>query len=122
MEIHKKKFNHQEALGKEIRYLLIFSFYIFISLGKMIVNKILHNFCVMSGQLVNSHKSLVQFLNNIQGAMKRRLVEALNISMSNGISKYLGCQIIQGMIKRRTFSKVILKSQKKLASWKTRFL
>ena len=122
MEIQKKKFNHQEALGKEIRYLLIFSFYIFISLGKMIVNKILHNFCVMSGQLVNSHKSLVQFLNNIQGAMKRRLVEALNISMSNGISKYLGCQIIQGMIKRRTFSKVILKSQKKLASWKTRFL
>ena len=86
------------------------------------INKILHNVCVMSGQLVNFHKFSVQFSNNIQGAMKRRLGETLNISMSNGITKYLGCQIIQGRIKRSTFSKVILKSQKKLASWKAHFL
>ena len=49
--------------------------------------------------------------------MKRRLGEALNISMSNGISKYLGCPIIQGRIKRNTFFEVILKSKKKKASF-----
>ena len=55
-------------------------------------------------------------------AMKRRLGEALNISTSNGISKYLRCPIIQDRVKRSTFFKVILKSQKKLASWKAHFL
>ena len=82
------------------------------------INKILHNFCAMFGQLVNFYKSS----NNIQRAMKRILGEALKITMSNGIKKYLGCPIIQGRIKRNTFSEVILKSQKKLASWKSRFL
>ena len=86
------------------------------------INKILHNFCTMSGQLVNFHKSWVQFSNNILRAMKRRLGEALKITMSNGIRKYLECLIIQGRIKRNTFSEVILKSQKKLALWKARFL
>ena len=86
------------------------------------INKILHIFCAMSGQLVNFHKSSIQYSNNIQGAMKRRLGEALNISMSNGISKYIRCPIIQDRVKRSNFSEVILKSQKKLASWKARFL
>ena len=72
------------------------------------INKILHNFCALS----DFHKSSVQFLNNIQGAMKKRLGKALNISMSNGISKYRGSPIIQGRIKRSIFSEVILKSQK----------
>ena len=39
------------------------------------INDILHNFCGMSGQLVNFRKSSIQLLNNIQGAMKRRLGE-----------------------------------------------
>ena len=68
----------------------------------------------MFGQLINFHESLVQFSNYIQGAMKRRLGEVLSIPISNGISKYLGCPLIQGIVKRNTFSKVILKSQKKI--------
>ena len=76
------------------------------------INKNVHNFCAMSDQLVNFHKSSVPFSNNIQWAMKRRLGEVLNVSKSNGISKYLGYPIIQGRIKRITFSEVILKSQK----------
>ena len=79
------------------------------------INRILHNFFIMLGQLVNFHESPVQFSNNMQGATKRRLGEALNIPRSNGISKYLGCPIIQG-VKKSTFSEVILKSQTKLAS------
>ena len=65
----------------------------------------------MSSQLVNFHKFLVQFLNNIQGTMKRGL-ETLNITIFNGISKYLGCPLIQGRVKRKTFLEVIIKSKK----------
>ena len=86
------------------------------------ISRILHKFYAMSRQLVNFHQSSVQFLNNMHGATKRRLGEALNIQRSNGISKYLGCPIIQGRVKRSTFYEVILKSQKKLASWKAQFL
>ena len=57
----------------------------------------------MSSKLVNLHKSLVQFFNNIQGAMKRRLEEALNILLFNDINKYLDCPISQGRVKRSTF-------------------
>ena len=70
------------------------------------INKVLQGFCAMSGQLVNFHKSSVQISNNVQGAMKRGLGEALNISISNDISKYLGCPIIQGRVRRSTFSEV----------------
>ena len=69
------------------------------------VNRILHNFCAMSSQLVNFHKSSIQISNNIQGATKRRLGEALSIPLSNGIRKYLGCPIIQGRIKMSIFLK-----------------
>ena len=78
------------------------------------INRILHNFCVMSGQLVNFHKSLLQFSINIQGGLKKRLGEALNILYSNDISKYRGCLIIQGRVKRNTFFEVMLKFRK---SW-----
>ena len=37
------------------------------------INKNLHNFCAMFEQLVDFHKSSIQILNNIQGAMKRRI-------------------------------------------------
>ena len=77
----------------------------------------------MFGQLVNFQKFFVQISNNIQGAMKRRLREDLNIPIYNGINKYLGCPLIRGRVKRSIFfSEVILKSQKKLASWNTLFL
>ena len=74
------------------------------------INKVLQDFCALSGQLVNLHKSSVQISNNLQGAMKRRLGEVLNIYISNSISKYLGCPIIQGRVKSSTFSEVVLSS------------
>ena len=66
-------------------------------------NKILHNFCALSRQLVNFHKSSIRFLNNIQGAMKRMLGEALSITICTGISNYLGYPITQSRVKRSTF-------------------
>ena len=86
------------------------------------INRMLHKFFYLSGQLVNFQKSMVQISNNIQGTLKRKLGEVLNIPISNGISKFLGCPIIQGRIKRNNFVEVILKSQKKLTSWKACFL
>ena len=35
------------------------------------VNRILYNFCAMSGQLVNFHKSSIQISNNIQEGTKK---------------------------------------------------
>lgn len=67
----------------------------------------------MSSQLVNFHKSMIQISNNIKGAKKRRLGEALNIPISNEISKHLGCLLVQVKIKRKGFSEVILKSHRK---------
>ena len=74
------------------------------------INKVLHDFCVMSDQLVNFYKFTVQISNNVQGAMKRILGEALNIHISNDISKYLSCPIIQSRVKIGTFYEVIFKS------------
>ena len=50
------------------------------------INKIMQNFCALSGQLVNFHKSMVQISNNIQRSTKRILREILNIPISNGFS------------------------------------
>ena len=86
------------------------------------INRILQKFCALSGQLVNFRKSIIQISNNIQGTTKRRLGEALRIPTSNDISKYLGCPLVQGRVNRISFAEVVLKSQKKLASWKARFL
>ena len=45
----------------------------------------------------------------------------LKILLSNDISKYIGCQVIQGKTKRTNFYEVIFKSNK-LSSWKVPFL
>ena len=85
------------------------------------INRILKKFCALSGQLVNFRKSTIQISNNIQGTTKRRLGEALSIPTSNGISKYLGCPLVQGRVNRSSFAEVVLKSQKKLAFGKHSF-
>ena len=69
------------------------------------INRILQKFCALFGQLVKFHKSVVQFSNNMQGVTKMRLRETLSIPISNGISKYLGCPLVQGRIKRSIFLK-----------------
>ena len=86
------------------------------------INRNLHKFCVLSSQLVNFHKSVVQISNNIQRATKKRLGEALSILVFNWLSKYLSCPLIKGRIKKSSFSEMIINSQKKLASWKACFL
>ena len=74
------------------------------------INRILQKFYTLSSQLVNFHKSTIQISNNIQGTTKRRLREALSIPTSNGISKYLGCPLVQGKVNRSSFAEVVLKS------------
>ena len=65
------------------------------------INRNLHKFCVLSSQLVNFHKSVVQIYNNIQRATKKRLGEALSILVFNWLSKYLSCPLIKGRIKKK---------------------
>ena len=97
--------------GPKIPFLMFADDYIiFAKASPKACIKVLQDFCALFGQLVNLHKSSVQISNNVQGAMKRRLGEVLNISISNSISKYLGCPIIQGRVKSSTFSKVVLSS------------
>ena len=60
------------------------------------INIILHEFCALYSNLENLQKSDVQISNNMQGVTKRRLGEDLSISISNIISKYLSCPLVQG--------------------------
>ena len=62
--------SHQN--GPKIHFLMFADDYVIFAKASHIacnnINKILHNFCALTGQLVNFHKSAIQVSNNIQGA------------------------------------------------------
>jgi len=83
------------------------------------VKKIIENYCAISGQKVNYHKSAFQTTNKISNAKKLSLQNTLNIPSSASLEKYLGAPIFDERVNQDTFSEILNKSKLQLAKWKS---
>ena len=78
------------------------------------VREILDDYCVTSGQSVNYNKSAFQTTKNVDIQMQCRIQNALRISSSTSLEKYLGCPIINGRVNRDTFEDLVTSSKDQL--------
>lgn len=86
------------------------------------VKEVLHNYCMVSGQLINYHKSLVQFSKGSNRTTREIVTNILQIPQSNRLGTYLGCKNIDHKRMRSDFDGIMHKMKHKLTGWKARFL
>lgn len=86
------------------------------------IRDILQDYCKVSGQLVNLHKSTVQFSKGVQKDVKHSITDILQIPISSSIGKYLGCHNIDNKRTKGDFACINEKINRKLVGWKARML
>lgn len=87
-----------------------------------ITRTIMDEYCAISGQKVNYHKSAYQTTKNVNNQQKYQIQQILNITNTTNLEKYLGCPIINGRVNKETFEGVIRKSKSQLSKWKANAL
>ncbi|XP_031120628.1 uncharacterized protein LOC116023758 [Ipomoea triloba] len=78
----------------------------------------LNNFSAASGLTVNLTKSTTFCSPNLNAGLRNRIKDILNIPIAANMGHYLGMPILQRRVSRHTFSYVVDKMRKKLATWK----
>lgn len=68
-----------------------------------LTKKIIDEYCVISGQKVNYHKSAFQTTPKVTNAEKQIIQDTINVTHQNRLDKYLGCPIINGRVNDSTF-------------------
>lgn len=86
------------------------------------IKEILHNYCMVFGELVNFHKSLILFSKEVPKKVKLEIANILQIPSSSNIGTYHGCKNIDRKRTRDDFMHIKKKIANKLPSWKARVL
>jgi len=78
------------------------------------VKQLLDEFCSLSGQLINFHKSTLTFSKNAITAHRQLVAGIFSINHSDSLGKYLGCPLFQKKANRTTFQELIKKAMIKM--------
>lgn len=84
--------------------------------------EVLDTFCKLAGQKLNLAKSRVLFSQNVSRRCKRSICRKLGINATQNLGRYLGLPLTYKGRIGDAFNFVIEKVQKKLSSWKAKFL
>lgn len=83
---------------------------------------ILTDFCSISDQSVNLHKSQILILNNIACNFKPIVFTTKGIACITNLGSYLSMPLIHGCTNKHTYRFIIDKVRTKLAAWKAKIL
>ncbi|CAL1382969.1 unnamed protein product [Linum trigynum] len=87
-----------------------------------IIKQCLEDFCSSSGQKVNLNKSVLYVSPNIRRDMAQNLSNRANIPLTADLGRYLGLNAIHGRVTKTRYKELVLRIQKKLATWKSNCL
>ncbi|KAK3184287.1 hypothetical protein Dsin_031573 [Dipteronia sinensis] len=76
-------------------------------------------FCDISGQQVSFPKSKTYCSSNISNYVARALAELCGSPVTKNLGSYLGVPLIHGRITKDTYKEILVKTQKRLATWKS---
>jgi len=82
------------------------------------IRNIIDDYCGISGQCVNYHKSSFQTTAKVTNQTKMTINAILNIPHSISLDKYLGYPIINWKVNKKTFKDVIINTKNQLTKWK----
>ncbi|CAA7062290.1 unnamed protein product [Microthlaspi erraticum] len=86
------------------------------------LNQILSKYEIVSGQLINSHKSSITFSLKTPESSRDLMKRFLRIEKEGGSGKYLGLPEHFGRKKKDLFTAIVDRSKQKASSWSTRRL
>ena len=87
-----------------------------------LVRRTIDEYCSISGQKVNYHKSSFQTSKLVNNHRKQIVQQALNITTMTDLEKYLGCPIINGKVNKDTFRDTVGNVKDQLTKWKANSL
>ncbi|KAM2637494.1 hypothetical protein EV1_021984 [Malus domestica] len=87
-----------------------------------VMKRCLEQFCKASGQAVNFEKSVLYCSPNTSRACVKSISTICGSPVSESLGNYLGMPLIQTRVSKATYSGVIDKVQKRLATWKSKVL
>ena len=87
-----------------------------------VVKNIIDDYCAISGQKVNFHKSAFQTTPKVLNSTKQLIQSTIHITNHIALDKYLGCPIINGRVNRTTFEETVTKTRQQLTKWKANTL
>ncbi|GAU36844.1 hypothetical protein TSUD_213680 [Trifolium subterraneum] len=82
----------------------------------------LEQFCLASGQNINSQKTQIFFSKNVDQRTRDDIVQHTGFTQVNNLGKYLGANIAPGRSTRGKFQHIIGKIQNRLSGWKQQCL
>lgn len=83
-----------------------------------IIKNTIQEYCNMSGQLVNFHKSAFRCTKNVPRNTIDSLEAILGMNAVKGLEKYLGCPIINERVSNSTFQPIVDRTTRNLFKWK----
>lgn len=86
------------------------------------IQKVLHQYELASGQMVNKGKTAVVFSNNVPALRQREILALWGVRTFQQYDKYLGLPNLVGRSKTRVFEEIKRKVWVKLQSWKGKLL
>lgn len=86
------------------------------------LNELLSTYETVSGQLINTQKSSINFSKRKTQATKDSIKQTLEIDKEGGVGKYLGLPEHFGRRKRDLFASIVSRIKLKAVSWSTKFL
>lgn len=87
-----------------------------------IIKNTIQEYCNMSGQLVNYHKSAYQYSKKIDRIKDEEFKSTLEMNYVTTLDKYLGCPIINNRVTNTTFQNVVERTSNNLSEWKANSL
>lgn len=81
--------------------------------------EVLDNFCDISGQSMNLHKSKMYVSPNLPISEARNLSHICGIALTDDLGNYLGIPLLHSRVNKNHFNRIIEKIQSRLAGWKT---
>ncbi|KAK3185175.1 hypothetical protein Dsin_032461 [Dipteronia sinensis] len=76
-------------------------------------------FCDISGQQVSFPKSRIYWSSNISNCNARALADLCGSLVTKNLGFYLGVPLIHGRITKNTYKEILVKTQKRLTTWKS---
>lgn len=86
------------------------------------LKQIINNFCSLSGQLVNFHKSIIVFSKLITDSRRDTLAGLFNMTKSTSLTRYVGAHFSGFSPNKQDYARIMQKNESRIFLWQTHFL
>lgn len=88
----------------------------------MVIIKIQHNFCCMSGEKLSEEKTRTYFSKTVEFALAKEIGELSCFSISKNLGRYLGMPNLHSHVTNKTYHEILDRVDTRLSGWNAKHL